>query len=75
MKEQALRKALERFAFKPDDAHEGVEVSAAYLNCSQRTLRYHPDAKRIYITPTRYNYRVGNIREIARRGYRGGGAS
>jgi hypothetical protein len=69
MNEQALRKALERFASKPDDALEKASVSAAFLECSERTLRYHPAAERIYITPTRYNYRVGNIRDIARNGF------
>jgi hypothetical protein len=68
MTEQELRTALERFASKSDDALECAEVSAAVLCCSQRTLRYHPRAERIYITPRRYNYRVGNIRQIAREG-------
>jgi hypothetical protein len=66
MNEEKLRKALERFASKPDDALESAKVSAAYLDCSERMLRYLPAAKRIYLTPSRYNYRVGNIREIAR---------
>jgi hypothetical protein len=68
MTEQELRTALERFASKPDDALECAEVAAAVLACSQRTLRYHSRAKRIYVTPRRYNYRVGNIRQIAREG-------
>jgi hypothetical protein len=66
MTEQELRTALERLASKSDDALETAEVGAAFLSCSQRTLRYHPRAKRIYITPRRYGYRVGNLREIAR---------
>jgi hypothetical protein len=66
--ERELRRALERFASKPDDALETAKVSAAVLSCSERTLRYHPRAKRIYITQRRYAYRVGNIREIARGG-------
>ena len=70
MDERKLREALERFASKPDGALESAEVCAAYLKCSQRTLRYHPDAKRVYVTPTRYNYQVGNIREIAKNGFR-----
>jgi hypothetical protein len=68
MTEQELRTALERFASKSDDALECAEVGAAFLGCSQRTLRYHPAAKRIYVTPRRYNYAVGNIRQIARGG-------
>jgi hypothetical protein len=64
--EEKLRKALERFASKPDDALESARVSAAHLDCSERFLRYHPAAKRIYLSDNRYNYRVGNIREIAR---------
>jgi len=71
MNEQALRKALERFGSKPDDALESTKVSAAFLSCSERTLRYHPAAERVYITADRYNYRVGNIREIARNGFKG----
>jgi hypothetical protein len=68
MTEQELRTALERFASKSDDALECAEVAAAVLCCSERTLRYHSKAQRIYITPTRYNFRVGNIRQIAREG-------
>jgi hypothetical protein len=68
MTEQELRTALERFASKPDDALECAEVSAAALGISQRTLRYHPKIPRVYITPTRYNFRVGVIRKIARDG-------
>jgi hypothetical protein len=70
MDEQTLRKRLERFASKPDEALESAEVSAAFLGFSERTLRYHPDAERVYITPSRYNYRVGNIRQIAKDGFR-----
>lgn len=66
MNEQKLRNALERFRHKPDDALEEAAVGAAYIGCSERTLRYHPKAKRIYIGPNRYNFTVGNIREIAR---------
>jgi hypothetical protein len=72
MNEQKLRKALERFASKPDEALETTKVCAAYLGCSERLLRYHPAAKRVYITPDRYNYQVGNIRQIAREGVRHG---
>jgi hypothetical protein len=68
MTEEELRIKLERFASKPDDALECTEVGAAFLECSPRTLRYHPLAKRIYITPRRYNYTVGNLRQIARGG-------
>src|SRR5262249_53570271 len=71
MNEQALRKALERFGSKPDDALESTKVSAAFLSCSERTLRYHPAAERVYITADRYNFRVGNIREIAKKGFVG----
>jgi hypothetical protein len=68
MREEQLRRALERLASKPDDALENAAVGAAFLDISERTLRYHPKAKRVYVTPTRYNYRVGNLREIARGG-------
>jgi hypothetical protein len=68
MTEQELRMALERFASKPDDALENAEVSAAFLHISQRTLRYHAKIPRVYITPSRYNYRVGVLRKIAREG-------
>jgi hypothetical protein len=66
MDEQKLRKALERFAHKPDEALESAAVAAAYLGYSERTLRYDPRAKRIYLGLNRYNYQVGNIREMAR---------
>ena len=66
MTEQELRTALERFASKPDDALECAEVGAAFLQCSQRTLRYQPKLERIYITPRKYNFRVGNLRAVAK---------
>jgi hypothetical protein len=65
MSEQEIKSGLERLASKPDDALECAAIGAAFLSCSERTLRYHPDAKRIYVTPTRYNYQVGNLRRIA----------
>jgi hypothetical protein len=70
MDEKKLRERLQRFAFKPDEALEEASVSAAYLGCSERKLRYDPRAKRVYIGPSRYNYQVGNIRQIARDGFR-----
>jgi hypothetical protein len=65
-----LKDALERLASKPDTALENSKVGAAFLNCSERTLRYHPAAERIYVTPRTYRYTVGNLRQIAKRGVR-----
>jgi hypothetical protein len=65
MDEKKLRRALERFASKPDDALESIAVAAAFLGCSERKLRYHPLARRVYIGPNRYNLQVGNIRQMA----------
>jgi hypothetical protein len=65
MKEHKLRNALERFKHKPDEALETIAVGAAYIGCAERTLRYDPRAKRVYIGPNRYNLTAGNIRAIA----------
>jgi hypothetical protein len=66
MREQELRRALEWLNSKPDDSLVSAKLGAIFLECSERTLRYHPLAKRVYITPTRYNYQLGNLRQIAR---------
>jgi hypothetical protein len=63
--EEEIKKGLERFASKPDDALECAAIGAAFLGCSERTLRYHKDARRVYITPDRYNFQVGNLRQMA----------
>jgi hypothetical protein len=68
MTDDELRDALRRLASKPDDALEDAKVGAAYLDCSERTLRYLPAAKRIYVTPRTYRYTVGNLRQIAKGG-------
>jgi hypothetical protein len=68
MTDEELSDALKRFASKPDDALEDAKIGAAYLDCSERTLRYHPNAKRIYVTPRTYRYTVGNLRQIAKGG-------
>lgn len=65
IKEEEIQRGLRRLASKPDDALECAAIGAAFLGCSERTLRYHPDAKRVYITPSRYNYQVGNLRQMA----------
>ena len=66
MTNQELKDALELFASKPDDALETTEVTAAILGSCQRTVRYHPKLERIYVTPRKYNFRVGNIRAVAK---------
>jgi hypothetical protein len=71
MTEQELCRALERLNSKPNDALVSAKLGAIFLECSERTLRYHPLARRIYITPTRYNYQLGNLRQIARSGVEG----
>jgi len=66
MTKSELKDALELFASKPDDALESTEVGAAFLGCCQRTVRYHPKLERVYITPRKYNFRVGNLRAVAK---------
>jgi hypothetical protein len=74
--DERLRRELERFSILPDEAHASPRLAAVVLDISQRTVRYHPALDRIWISPKRYNFRVGQIRKLLREGVRpnGGGA-
>jgi hypothetical protein len=61
-----LVELLKRFPHLPDDAVVHSKVTAALTGLSERTVRYDPRFKRIYLTATRYGHRVGDIRKILR---------
>jgi len=52
----------------PDDAVVSPKITALVLGCAERTVRYHPDLTRVYISRGRYGFRVGNVRQIIRKG-------
>jgi hypothetical protein len=52
----------------PDDAVVSAKIVELVLGCAGRTVRYHPDLTRIYISRGRYGYRVGNVRRIIHKG-------
>jgi hypothetical protein len=62
----ALREILERFDALPDDAVMPSKATAAILGTSERTVRYHPQLKRVAVSTGRYGQRVGDIRKILR---------
>jgi hypothetical protein len=59
-----LTELLKRWPYLPDDAIVHSKVTAAVTGLSERTVRYDPRFKRIYLTPNRYGHRVGDIRKI-----------
>jgi hypothetical protein len=64
----ALRELLERFDALPDDAVVPSKLTAIIIGTSERTVRYHPQLKRIQIARGRYGFRVGDIRKLCRDG-------
>ena len=52
----------------PDDAVVSAKITALVLGCAERTIRYHPDLIRVYISRGRYGFRVGNVRQIIHKG-------
>lgn len=59
-----LNDLLKRWPYLPDEAIVHSKVTAAVTGLSERTVRYDPRFKRIYLTATRYGHRVGEIRKI-----------
>jgi hypothetical protein len=59
-----IAELLKRFQHLPDEALVPSKVTAAVTSLSERTVRYDPRFERVYLTPTRYGHRVGNIRKV-----------
>jgi hypothetical protein len=59
---------LERFQSLPDEAVISSKLAAIILDLSERTTRYHPHLKRIWISEGRYGFQVGQVRRLAREG-------
>jgi len=71
MPSDALSKAFEKvrqFDSLPDDAVLQTKITALLLGCSERTVRYHPELKRVQLSRGRYGQRVGDIRKLCREG-------
>jgi hypothetical protein len=52
----------------PDDAVVSSKITELVLGCAARTVRYHPDLTRVYISRGRYGFRVGNVRQLIHEG-------
>jgi hypothetical protein len=62
---------VKRFDDLPDDAVLPIKATALILGVSDRTVRYRLDLPRIQISKARLGYRVGDIRDLVRRGRTG----
>ena len=51
----------------PNDAVVSIKITALVLGCAERTVRYHPDLTRVYISRGRYGFRAGNVRQLIHR--------
>ena len=59
-----ITELLKRWPYLPDDAIVHSKVTAAVTGLSERTVRYDPRFRRVYLTPSRYGHRVGDIRKV-----------
>ena len=59
-----LTDLLKRWPSLPNEAIVHSKVVAAVTGLSERTIRYDPRLKRVYLTPNRYGFRVSNVKEI-----------
>src|SRR6516165_7037551 len=59
-----LADLLKRWPSLPNEAIVHSKVVAAVTGLSERTIRYDPRLKRVYLTPNRYGFRVSNVKEI-----------
>jgi len=59
---------LERFSSLPDEAVISSKLAAIILDISERTTRYHPHLRRIWVSEGRYGFQVGQVRKLARDG-------
>jgi hypothetical protein len=62
--EENLRKALERFAHLPNEAIVPTKVSSAVTGLSERSIRYHDELPRVYLSAKRYGQRVSDLRRL-----------
>jgi hypothetical protein len=63
-----LKNALSVFDAQPDNAVIPTDVTAAITGLSTRTVRYHPQLRRHYVSADRYGFRAGDIRRLLRQG-------
>jgi hypothetical protein len=68
MTEIQIKKYLERFDQLSDDAVAPTKIASIILGLSDRSVRYHPNLQRIYVSKSRYGFRIGDIRKLAREG-------
>jgi hypothetical protein len=59
-----LTELLRRWDSLPDDAIAPSKLTAAVTSLSERSIRYHPDLKRVYLNKSRYGFRVGDVRKM-----------
>jgi hypothetical protein len=59
---------IKRFDDLPNDAVLPTKATELVLGVSGRTVRYRLDLPRVQISAGRYGYRVGDIRDLVRRG-------
>jgi hypothetical protein len=59
-----LSELLRRWPDLPNEAVVNTKVVAALTGLAERTIRYDPRLKRVYLTADRYGYRVDNVKEI-----------
>jgi hypothetical protein len=69
MPDDKLREALERFDALPDDAISPTKITAIITGQSERSVRYHPQLPRHYVSAERYGQRVGDVRQLLRDGW------
>jgi hypothetical protein len=60
--------ALQSFDAQPDDAVLSTKATARITGLSERTVRYHPQLPRHYVSADRYGQRVGDVRKLLRDG-------
>jgi hypothetical protein len=60
--------ALRSFDAQPDDAVLSTKATARITGLSERTVRYHPQLPRHYVSADRYGQRVGDVRKLLRDG-------
>src|SRR6516164_1732621 len=60
--------ALRSFDAQPDDAVLSTKATARITGLSERTIRYHPQLPRHYVSADRYGQRVGDVRKLLRDG-------
>jgi hypothetical protein len=70
-----LNDLLKRWPSLPDDAVVHTKVVAAVTGLSERTIRYDSRFERVYLTPNRYGFRVGSVKNILSGGWQPIGAA